>query len=159
MMLPTGKINRAFTLIEVLISVVILGFGLLVVIRSFSSSVRGLNATGNYIEAMKFAKEKLTELEIKAWEDGGLYKLGVESGVGQIGSREIQWFTEVKEIEEDQESEEIEEDEEIEEEESLGEKFVEVCMRLDWKEGNIAKDAALAAYLPRYNENEEEESQ
>ena len=137
----TRNREHAFTLIELLISVVVLGFGLAVVIRSFSSSISGLNASQNYVEALKFAKQKLTEFKIKAYEYGGLFEFGTESGIEKLGTRDFEWSAEVKELGNDLED--------------LPEKLVAVCIRLDWKEANVVKDISLATYLPRYEEEEE----
>ncbi|MFH1355001.1 MAG: type II secretion system protein [Candidatus Omnitrophota bacterium] len=142
MMLRIGSKEKGFTLAELLISVAILGFGLVIIIQSYMSSVRGLNASQNYIEAVKFAQNKITELEIYAYENQGIFILGAESGTKELGSREFSWISEIKEIENP---------------EYLTEELVEVCVKLDWKEANIAKDAELATYLPRFGLETESE--
>lgn len=139
---PESSIQNAFTLIELLISVVILGFGLVLIIRSFTSSISGLNASQNYLEAMKLAKEKLIEKELLAYEDDGLFEFGAQSGSQHLGSREFEWLTSVNELDGEDE---------------VAKRLVEVCIRLDWKEANIDKHATLAAYLPKFYEEEEEE--
>lgn len=130
--------KRSFTLIELLISVAILGFGLVIVIQSYIASASALNISQNYVEAMQLAKDKLTELELTAYEKNGLPpQVESSSGREKIGSRDFNWSTEVREITEP---------------EYLIEKLVEVCVKVDWKEAGIAKDALLSTYLPRVQE-------
>jgi prepilin-type N-terminal cleavage/methylation domain-containing protein len=127
-----------FTLIELMISVVILGVGLVVVIQSFLSSARGLNTTQNYIEALRVAQDKFSELELSSYENKGLLPdLDSKSGAGFLGPREFNWVSKVKEITEP---------------DYLTEKLVEVCVNLNWKERNVSRDVSLATYLPREKE-------
>jgi type II secretion system protein I len=143
MTLQTGNkicVIKAFTLIELLISVAILGFGLVIVIQSYITSANALNISQNYISAMQLARDKLTEIELAAYEKKGLFP-GDESGSGteKIGSRNFNWETQVKEIYEP---------------DYLAEKLVEVCVKLNWNEAGKPKDALLSTYLPRFKEEQ-----
>jgi len=131
-------LNKAFTLIELLISVVILGFGLVIVIQSYITSASALNISQNYVEAMRLAKDKLVELESVSYENNGLLP-GAESNSGteKVSSRDINWATEVREISDP---------------DYLTEKLVEVCVKLNWKEAGKAKDVLLSTYLPHVPE-------
>jgi hypothetical protein len=117
---------------------VILGFGLVIVIQSYITSAAAINTSQNYVEAMQLAKDKLTELELVAYEKSGLLpQAGYASGIEKLGSRDFNWAIDVKEITEP---------------DYLNEKLVEVCLEADWKEGGKFKDVLLATYLPRKKE-------
>lgn len=132
------KTELAFTLIELMISMVILGVGLVVVIQSFLSSAGGLNTTQNYIEALRIAQDKFAELELASYENNGLLPdLDSNSGAGFLGPRKFDWVSQVNEITEP---------------DYLTEKLVEVCVKLDWKERNVTRDISLAGYLPKQKE-------
>lgn len=121
-----------------MISVAILGFGLVIVIESFLNSASGLNLSHNYVDALRVARDKFSELELTSFENKGLLPdFDSKSGSGYLGSREFTWVSNVNEISEP---------------DYLTENLVEVCIKLNWKERNITKDATLAAYLPRKKE-------
>lgn len=124
----------AFTLVELLISVAILTFGLVVKIQSYMHSLNGLNASRNYITAMQLAGQKFSELEVNAYENSGLSQFGLTSGSEFAATRQFNWSSEIKEVSEP---------------DSLRDKVVLVCIKLEWKERGIAKDAILSAYLPK----------
>jgi len=134
--------KKGFTLIELMISVAILGFGLVIVAQAYITSANALNVSQNYIDAMQLARDKLTQIELAAYEKKGLLP-GEESGSGteKKGSRDFNWITEV---------------EEISDPDYLAKKLVLVCVKLAWKERGIAKDTVLSTYLPRKNEESEE---
>lgn len=128
--------GAGFTLIELMISAVILGFGLIIIIQSYLASLNGLKISQNYAQAMSWAAHKLTELQLSAYEKSGLLPK-LESGTASLNSRQCSWVSEVKEISQP---------------EYLTEELVEVCLELNWQERNIIKDAALATILPRKKE-------
>lgn len=133
-----SKTERGFTLVELLISVAILGFGLLIIIQSFFSSLNGLNASRNYTDAMNLANDKISGLELIAYEKNGLLpELGLDAGRIRIGNRDFSWSSQILEVAEPQ---------------YLAKELVEACIKVDWKERNILKSAALATYLPRFKE-------
>lgn len=132
--------ERSFTLIELLISVAILGFGLVTVIQSYIISANALNISQNYINAMRIAKDKLSELELAAYEKEGLNPgFSPEQGEERMGQRNFNWLTEIRGISEP---------------DYLAEELVEACVKLDWKEAGKHKDALLSTYLPRRKEDE-----
>lgn len=131
--------KQGFTLVELMISVVILGFGLCIVIQSYMSALSGFNTTQNYIRAMRFAKEKGIELEIAAYENKGLLP-EAKSGETTLGSREFHWKTEVSEIFGSG---------------NFSNDFVMASAGMDWQERNIHKASAIVTYLPKRRELEE----
>lgn len=136
-----SKIGRGFTLVELMLSVVILGFGLCIVLQSYLSSLHGLDASQNYLEAVRFAKEKLDGLTIAAYENSGLLP-EVKTGKAILGLREFNWESEVSEIHDPA---------------YLSEDLVTASVNLDWRERNIAKNTVLATYLPKKKEEKKKE--
>lgn len=121
---------KGFTLVEVMISVLILGLGLTVVINSYVVAARGLNSTANSIAAINLAKEKLNELEISSLKSG----LTVSSARGVLGShrKNYDYLQEVTEIAPTQD---------------LAKYLVQACLSLSWKEQNLTKNVTLSTYL------------
>ncbi|TSA56658.1 type II secretion system protein [bacterium] len=78
-MLLIGKNNTGFTLIEIMLAVVILSFGLVLVLRSFATSLDGMKRSGNVKAASYLLEEKMEEVKEKAKEDGGITR-GCSSG-------------------------------------------------------------------------------
>jgi prepilin-type N-terminal cleavage/methylation domain-containing protein len=62
---------RGFTLIELILSVLILSFGLVAIIGAYISVNNGLNSIQNRLAAVEFLKEKYALLRQKAIEEGG----------------------------------------------------------------------------------------
>ena len=135
--------NKAFTLVELMISVFILGFGLCVIIRSYISTLSGFNITQNYITAMRFAKDKVTELEIASFEEKGMVP-DTKSGETTRGSRKFDWRTEVSEIPN---------------EGNFSKSFVMASVNLNWQERNIPKDCTVITYLLKRTELDGEKEQ
>jgi prepilin-type N-terminal cleavage/methylation domain-containing protein len=57
--------KRGFTLIEVVISLAILGAGLMVIIELFAGGLRVGRASGEYTQATQYARMKMGELALK----------------------------------------------------------------------------------------------
>lgn len=65
----TAKTVESFTLIEVLLAVVILGFGIVGIMRSYTIAARALSFSTAKIEALCLAKETYARLEQPALPD------------------------------------------------------------------------------------------
>lgn len=128
-----------FTLVEVMISVVILGFGLAIIIQSFASAIRGLDSCQNYIQSLRFAQDKMNELTLTSLEEKGSSPK-IKSGEVKLGNRQFNWQTEISEILKP---------------EYLSKDFVEVSVNLDWRERGISKNSTLVTYLPKKKEEQE----
>ena len=71
--------ERGFTLVEVMLAVTILAFGIVGVLRGYTTSVGALEASQKAIEAVCSLKEKMADFEKEAIEEGGLL-VGADSG-------------------------------------------------------------------------------
>ena len=137
--------KKAFTLVEIMISVAILGFGLVIIIQAYLGALRGINLSQNYVTAASFARDKLGELELSAYDKSGL-RPGEEAKEEKIrlGLREFNWEQDVRELTLP---------------EALAKDFVEACIKLNWQEQNILKNVGLAMYLPKRQEANNETAQ
>jgi len=70
-MLRTGN-KQGFTLIEIMFAVVILSFGLVLVLRSFATTLEGMKRSENVKLASYLLEEKMEEVKEKAKEEKGI---------------------------------------------------------------------------------------
>lgn len=83
MMLQIGNSKYGFTLIEIMFAVVILSFGLVLVLRSFATTLEGLKRSENVKEASYLLEEKMEEIKEKAKEEAGIVKGNSSGEFGQ----------------------------------------------------------------------------
>jgi len=128
-MLPTGNSNpeirdKGFTLIEIMFAVVILSFGLVLVLRSFATSLEGIKRA----ERVKFSscllEEKMEETKEKAREEGGIAKGNFS---GEI-SQDYKWGINVKQGD-------------------VSEDLNEVKLEILWTEGKNQRSIFATTYL------------
>ena len=138
-----------FTLIEIMISVAILGIGLSLVANSYLVAQRGINATANNIEAFNLLKAKLDELEILSLEDGLVVSESREtikaSGKNYNYTQEIVEIAAPKVLA-------VKAQVAASGTEDITENFLKVCLDLSWQEQNVNKNAILSTYLPKQQE-------
>lgn len=125
--------KKGFTLVELMVSVVILGFGLSIVIQSYLSALAGLDTSRNMVESMFFAQKKIEEVTADAYKNNGSLPES-DSGSVKLGQKLFNWKTEISGIEEP---------------EYLSKDFVAAEVSVDWKERNVEKNTALAIFLPK----------
>lgn len=133
---------KGFTLIEVMISVLILGTGLAVVANSYLSAVRGINSAQNNIQATLLAKEKFDELELSSLMKKGLTAFSANDTLKSSG-KTYKYDLSITEIAEP---------------EYISEYLVKTCLTLSWQEKNITKNATLSTYFPKYKEEKASKS-
>ncbi len=68
----TGKISPGFTFVEVMLTTVILSFGLVIVLQSFATALEGIKRSASNRTASYLIEEKMEELKEKAREEQGL---------------------------------------------------------------------------------------
>lgn len=142
-MSPRKPSAAAFTFIEVLISMVVLGFGLVVVLQSYIAAANAVQTSENLMAASRFARDKSVALELAAYEKDGLLP-GTEKGVFLSKGREFLWSAVVAGIDTPA---------------YLSENTVTASVTLGWKERSIARSASLVSYLPRGKAKEENVTQ
>ena len=119
-----------FTLVEIMISVLILGIGLTIVANSYIVALKGVNSTSNIIGALNLAREKFEVLETSSL--AGSISVSDTSGVLKTFTRNYDYKQEVIEIAQP---------------ENLAKYFNQVCLNLSWQEQNVAKNITLSTYL------------
>jgi prepilin-type N-terminal cleavage/methylation domain-containing protein len=123
---------KGFTLIEIMISVVVLGAGLALVANSYLVALRGINSTQNNIQATVFAREKLEAAQSASLKDG----LSVSSvrGTLQSSGKQYKYTFDTTEITQP---------------DYIAKDFVQACAKVSWQEQNAEKNVILSTYLPR----------
>jgi prepilin-type N-terminal cleavage/methylation domain-containing protein len=90
-----GKNKRAgFTLIEVMITVIILTVGIISVIRGYIVSLNAFRVSQDYLSQVSLAESKLLEIKQGEIEEGGL-AVGVSQGRFPGGFASFNWELEV----------------------------------------------------------------
>lgn len=142
--------KEGFTFIELMISIVILYFGLCVILNSFIGAVRALNAGQNYIESASFARGKIEEMEIASYENKGL-AADTQSGSFTSEGRDFSWRLEAADISDRSQDHGLASDGQSHSPE-LAKEMLLVQVSLDWKERGIPKSSSIVAYLPKIKE-------
>ena len=126
---------KGFTLVEVMISVLILGVGLTTVANSYIVALRGVNATANDIGALNLAREKLQDLEVLSLKDG--IAASITQGVLKTPTKNYDYKQEIFEITQSKD---------------LAKTLVQACLSLSWQEQYVTKNVTLSTYLPKQKE-------
>ena len=128
-----------FSLIELLLSLSILGLGLCMLVRSFISSLEAISINQDYLAAVPIASEKLAELRLQAYQKKGL-SASSDSGSVDMGAREASYKREVSEISEP---------------EHLKEDLLLAKMEMTWQRRGKTRNYTMLTNLPKYKEDEE----
>ena len=147
---PLGRGVTGFTFIELMISIVILYFGLCVILNSFIGAIRALNAGQNYVESASLAREKIEEMEIASYENKGL-AIDTQSGSFTSRGRNFSWRSETTEISDRSEDHDLVSDSQSHSPE-LAKEMLLVKVSLNWKERGIPKSSSIVTYLPKIKE-------
>jgi prepilin-type N-terminal cleavage/methylation domain-containing protein len=83
--------KRAFTLVEVLVSAVILSVGLVFIFQVFLNSLDIVNMFNNQLNAQLFLNEKIGQLQTNLNQQAGLFMPMKQSGVVRWDNREFNW--------------------------------------------------------------------
>ncbi len=128
---------KGFTLVEVMISVAILGIGLSVVANSYLVCLRGINSSQNNIQAQLLAKAKLSELEALSLTRNGLTQFS-EQNVIKSSGRDYNYSLNITEITSP---------------EYIAKHFLQACLNYSWREQNASKSAVFSTYFPKHEED------
>jgi len=88
---PDTRVDRGFTLIEVMVAFAILGVGLTVIIELFSGGLRLGRASVEYTKAVNYARMKMEEIAVKPSVEEG-------TGEGESDDKAFRWQVGVKKI-------------------------------------------------------------
>lgn len=121
---------KGFTLIEIMISVLILGIGLTAVANSYILALRGANSAENNISALIMAKEKFENLELASLQ-GTLPSSSAEEIIRSL-NKDYNYQQEINQITESAD---------------LAKYLVSACLGISWSEKNSSKNVTLATYL------------
>jgi prepilin-type N-terminal cleavage/methylation domain-containing protein len=105
MILETGK-NKGFTLVEVIISIGILSFGLILILQGFAQSLNNISVAHNNLQASLLADEVTTQFLI----DSKNLEYGIASsltGETESGNTKYSWNIKVAQDKEQAELHEI----------------------------------------------------
>ena len=94
-------IKQGFTLIEVMLSVVILSLGFSLILQGFSQALSTLRISGNNAKASVLADSKMAELQINALEGQDALVSGVNEKI-LLNNIEFYWRSEVTLDQEDE---------------------------------------------------------
>lgn len=120
---------RAFTLVEVMISVVILGIGLTSVANSYILALRGANSAQNNVSALILAKEKFENLELASLKGAAPSSL---TEIIKSANKEYNYQQEITPLAGSAD---------------LAKYLVSACLMVSWPEKNSSKNVRLATYL------------
>ena|GEM_PF-6184719 len=133
----------AFTLVEIMASVLVLGVGLVLVANSYMLALRASNSASNNIQALCLAQSKMDTLEVTALEEEGF--LPYESDeVIQYAGRDYDYNIAIT-----KKTDSL----------TLSKCYVGACLAIGWKEQGSAKKIILASFFQKKEEDEESEEQ
>ena len=126
-------IKQGFTLIEVMLSVVILSLGFTLILQGFSQALNTLRISQNNAKASMLADSKMAELQINAKEGQDVLSSGVNEKI-LLNNIEFYWRSEVTLDQED-------------------ENLNKTVATLSWQEGKRKGATPIVTYLRSAMEN------
>ncbi len=136
MMSSIGKNNRfAFTLAELLLSVVILSFGLSAIIGTYMTAASALDTSRNRNRAVEILKEKFAALKEETVKNGGIEPRSLHEEI-TLNNRPAAYDLEIVPLP-------------ALDELDLGKYLNSIKLSLSWKERNIPKDISVITYLEK----------
>jgi len=131
-----GKENKAFTLVEVLVSSVILAVGLVIIFEVFLTSLDIVNLFNNRLSAQLFLDEKIWQLQSSLDQTSGMFIPNEQSGIVSISGRDFKWQLDMELVD-------------------LTQETFKVAARVDWTEGqkqrNIKRQTIVKSYFSNAN--------
>jgi len=124
--------RRGFTLVELMVSVTILGVGLTVIANSYVAALKGINSASNAVGALNLGKEKLENLEIFSLTNG-LFTSESKSNL-QTPGKNYNFKQQVTDVTES---------------EILEKHLLQACIELSWQEQNVDKKVAFSTFISK----------
>lgn len=144
------SIKKTFTLVELVIAVSILAIGIVVILRSFVTIACALDTAANRIEASRILESKINQLELQSLNNA-LPKDGVEEETIMLRVRTAKFSLFIEPV---VRQKALDNGQQAIEDKQMKEVFNKAELSLQWKEGNIDKSAAAAAYFVTYEEEQ-----
>ena len=86
--------ERGFTLVEVMLTIAILGIGIIGILRAYSAAITALEVSQYSMDAAGLLKERVAEFEQKCIEEDGLLP-GIDKGEFEDRYKGFKWESEV----------------------------------------------------------------
>lgn len=122
-----GSSSKGFTLMEIMVTVAILSFGIVAIYEAFFISIDTYGYYTRYLNTQDWINEKISEMELVLMESQAL-EPGQTAGQMTRDYKTFDWTMQVALIEEDQ-------------------GLYAVAVRLFWQEGSRTVDISRTAYL------------
>jgi type II secretion system protein I len=94
------KLRAGFTLVEALLTMVILSIGIIAILGAYRTSLNALEAIRDNAQALSLLKEKMADIEIKAVERQNLTP-GASRGSEIAGESSLGWESNIQPLEMD----------------------------------------------------------
>ena len=121
--------RKGFSLIELMITVVVLAFGIVMIYEGYLISLRGFDYSKNFLNAQMWIDEKMWDVKDKV-SQGNLLTLSDVAGVFSSHNRRFTWRLSHRILAQTNTT-----------------KLFEVGLRVFWKEGANTADTRRATYL------------
>jgi len=131
--------RQGFTLIEVMVTVAILSFGILAIFESFFISLDAFSYYSNYLDAQGWINEKIWQIQDQLIKTGSLIA-GDDSGFFSVKNRNFNWATSISPIDEE-----------------YG--LYKLGVSLFWREGSRERFVYRGAYVTKQIVKESDETQ
>ncbi|MDD5504831.1 MAG: hypothetical protein PHV77_05965 [Candidatus Omnitrophica bacterium] len=133
--------TTAFTLVEVMASVLVLGIGLVLVANSYMLALKASNSASNNIQALYLAQSKMDALEITDLEEAGFSPCQYNE-VLQYAGRDYDYNIAIT-----KDAGSL----------TLSKYYVGACLTVGWEEQGSARKAVLTSFFQKKEEDEESE--
>lgn len=117
---------RGFTLIEVMVGVAVLSFGIVVIFETFFLSLNTYSSYSNYLKTQNWLDEKIWDMQDRL-NHSSLITMNTDSGQVHVNNRDLSWNMSVGVVDWD-------------------ESLIEVNVNLSWQEDGRTVTSARHAY-------------
>ena len=118
--------KRGFTLVEVMVGLAVLSFGIVVIFETFFLSLNTYSSYSNYLKTQNWLNEKIWDMQDRL-NHSALITMNTDSGPISVNNKELTWNMNVGVVDWD-------------------ESLIEVNVNLSWQEGGRTVTSARHAY-------------